>query len=103
MRQFLCFRFKLVFIPENDSMELKNCLSSVLLLTVAMLTTALGAFVGVNIGSNVCDLPSPSKMIDILNAHQITHVRLHDANAQLLKALSNTGIEVIVVKKKLLS
>ncbi|KAK7267275.1 hypothetical protein RIF29_19942 [Crotalaria pallida] len=39
-----------------DSMELKNCLSSVLLLTVAMLTTALGAFVGVNIGTDVLSL-----------------------------------------------
>ncbi|KAE9602972.1 putative glucan endo-1,3-beta-D-glucosidase [Lupinus albus] len=56
----------------------------------------VGAFVGVNIGTDVSDLPSASKLVDILKANQITHVRLYDANAQILQALSNSGIEVIV-------
>ncbi|CAI8619097.1 unnamed protein product [Vicia faba] len=51
-------------------MKLKNWLASVLLLITAMLTTTF--------------------------AHQITHVRLYDANAHLLQALSNTSIDVIV-------
>nr|KYP67656.1 Glucan endo-1,3-beta-glucosidase 4 [Cajanus cajan] len=77
-------------------MKLKTWLASVLLLTIAMLTTTLGAFVGVNIGTDVSDLPSASNIVDILKANQITHVRLYDANAHLLQALSNTSIEVIV-------
>ncbi|XP_019460848.1 PREDICTED: glucan endo-1,3-beta-glucosidase 4-like isoform X1 [Lupinus angustifolius] len=77
-------------------MELKKCLASSLMLTIAMLTTALGAFVGVNIGTDVSDLPSASKLVDILKANQITHVRLYDANAQFLRALSNSGIDVTV-------
>ena len=56
----------------------------------------LGAFVGVNIGTDVTDLPSASNVVAILKAHQITHVRLYNANEHMLRALSNTGIEVIV-------
>ncbi|PNX73962.1 glucan endo-1,3-beta-glucosidase 4-like protein [Trifolium pratense] len=77
-------------------MKLKVWLSSVLLLTIAMLTTTLGAFVGVNIGTDVSDMPSASNVVSILKAHQITHVRLYDANAHLLQALSNSTIDVIV-------
>ncbi|CAK8573123.1 unnamed protein product [Lathyrus sativus] len=77
-------------------MKLKNWFASVLLLTNVMLTTTLGAFVGVNIGTDVSDMPSASNIVAILKAHQITHVRLYDANAHLLQALSNTSIDVIV-------
>ncbi|KAK7318924.1 hypothetical protein RJT34_03632 [Clitoria ternatea] len=79
-----------------DVMKLKRWFASVLLLAIAMLTTTLGAFVGVNIGTDVSDLPSASNIVSILKASQITHVRLYDANAHLLQALSNTSIEVIV-------
>ena len=51
---------------------------------------------GVNIGTDVTDLPSASNVVAILKAHQITHVRLYNANEHMLRALSNTGIEVIV-------
>ncbi|XP_061360612.1 glucan endo-1,3-beta-glucosidase 4-like [Gastrolobium bilobum] len=77
-------------------MKLKKWLTSVLLLTVAALSNALGAFVGVNIGTDVSDMPSASNVVAILKAHQITHVRLFDANAHMLQALSNTSIQVIV-------
>jgi exo-beta-1,3-glucanase (GH17 family) len=56
----------------------------------------VGAFVGVNIGTDVSDMPSASNVVSILKAHQITHVRLYDANAHLLQALSNSSIDVIV-------
>ncbi|XP_057751890.1 glucan endo-1,3-beta-glucosidase 4 [Arachis stenosperma] len=79
-----------------DVMNLKKCLTNVFLLTLAMLTTASGGFVGVNIGTDVSDLPAASNVVAILKAHQITHVRLYDADTHLLQALSNTSIEVIV-------
>ncbi|XP_061356109.1 glucan endo-1,3-beta-glucosidase 4-like [Gastrolobium bilobum] len=80
-----------------DVMKLKRWLASVLLLTIVMLTSStLGAFVGVNIGTDVSDLPSASNVVAILKANQITHVRLYDANVHLLQALSNSSIEVIV-------
>lgn len=51
---------------------------------------------GINIGTDVSTLPSEINIVAILKAHQITHLRLYDADARLLKALSNTGIQVIV-------
>ncbi|KAJ9697759.1 hypothetical protein PVL29_007061 [Vitis rotundifolia] len=71
-------------------------LAIVLLLLVGMFCNALGAFVGVNIGTDVSNLPSASVLVGILKAHQITHVRLYDADAHMLSALANTGIEVVV-------
>ncbi|XP_004502207.1 glucan endo-1,3-beta-glucosidase 4-like [Cicer arietinum] len=79
-----------------DDMKLQRLLTTVLLLTVTTLNNVLGAFVGVNIGSDVSDLPSASNVVTILKSHQITHVRLYDANPHMLQALSNTGIEVLV-------
>ncbi|KAF4363337.1 hypothetical protein G4B88_002084 [Cannabis sativa] len=60
------------------------------------LFSRLGAFVGVNIGTDVSNLPSDTDIVAILKAHQFTHVRLYNADAQLLKALSGSGIEVMV-------
>ncbi|KAH7560343.1 hypothetical protein JRO89_XS10G0002700 [Xanthoceras sorbifolium] len=57
---------------------------------------AYGAYVGVNIGTDVSDLPSASDVVAILKANQITHVRLYNADSHMLKALSNSGIEVMV-------
>ncbi|XP_045818588.1 glucan endo-1,3-beta-glucosidase 4-like [Trifolium pratense] len=77
-------------------MKIQNCHTSVLLLTFATFNIVLGAFVGVNIGTDVTDLPSASNIVATLKSHQITHVRLYDANAHMLQALSNTSIEVLV-------
>ncbi|XP_027330220.1 glucan endo-1,3-beta-glucosidase 4-like [Abrus precatorius] len=77
-------------------MKPKRWLPSVLFFVVASVSNVVGAFVGVNIGTDVTDLPSASNVVAILKAHQISHVRLYDANEHMLQALSNTGIEVIV-------
>lgn len=41
-------------------------------------------------------MPSASDVIAILKANQITHIRLYDADSHMLKALSNSGIDVMV-------
>ncbi|XP_044482345.1 glucan endo-1,3-beta-glucosidase 4-like [Mangifera indica] len=71
-------------------------LGSVLFLAIGMFAHALGAYVGVNIGTDVSNMPSASDVVAILKANQITHVRLYDADSHMLKALANSGIEVIV-------
>lgn len=76
-------------------MKLEMLLGYVLL-TFASLSIALGAFVGINIGTDLSNLPSPEQVVAILRSHQITHVRLFDADNHLLSALSDTGIEVMV-------
>ncbi|KAI3688263.1 hypothetical protein L1987_81974 [Smallanthus sonchifolius] len=67
-----------------------------LLLMFGSLSFALGAFVGINIGTDLTNLPSPEQVVAILRSHEITHVRLFDADNRLLSALSDTEIEVMV-------
>ncbi|KAF7007871.1 hypothetical protein CFC21_022765 [Triticum aestivum] len=65
-------------------------------LFMLMLFNASGAFVGINIGTGVSDLPSASDIVSTLKAMKIQHVRLVDSDHQMLVALANTGIEVMV-------
>ncbi|XP_057764914.1 glucan endo-1,3-beta-glucosidase 1 isoform X1 [Salvia miltiorrhiza] len=53
-------------------------------------------FVGVNIGTDVSNSLSAADLVAFLQLQKITHVRLYDANAEILKALSRTKIRVIV-------
>ncbi|KAL5980728.1 hypothetical protein ACLOJK_028637 [Asimina triloba] len=57
---------------------------------------ALGAFVGVNIGTDMTNPPPAADVVKILKAQGITHVRLFDADHKMLTALANTKIEVMV-------
>ncbi|XP_072988665.1 glucan endo-1,3-beta-glucosidase 4 [Typha latifolia] len=70
----------------------KKCL----FLLMFLLINASGAFVGINIGTDMSNLPSASDVVSILKAKQVKHVRLFDADHQMLTALANTGIEVMV-------
>ncbi|KAL8170927.1 hypothetical protein V2J09_022731 [Rumex salicifolius] len=60
------------------------------------LPRVLGAYVGVNIGTDLSNMSSPSDVVKILKAQQITHVRLFDADPKMLTAFANTSIEVMV-------
>ncbi|GKC61786.1 glucan endo-1,3-beta-glucosidase 4-like protein [Tanacetum coccineum] len=66
------------------------------LLMYGSFSVALGGYMGINIGTDLSDLPSPEQVVAILRSHQITHIRLFDADNHLLSALSDTGIEVMV-------
>ncbi|RAL47816.1 hypothetical protein DM860_011401 [Cuscuta australis] len=54
------------------------------------------AFIGVNIGTQISDMPSPTDVVSLLKDQQIRHVRLFNADQAMLKALANTGISVVV-------
>ncbi|KAL6003486.1 hypothetical protein ACLOJK_023717 [Asimina triloba] len=54
------------------------------------------AFIGVNIGTDLSNRPSPSQVVTLLKSQQIRHVRLYDADRAMLVALANTGISVSV-------
>lgn len=58
--------------------------------------TSLGPFVGVNIGMDLSDMPSPTQVVALLKAQNIHHVRLYDTDRGLLLALAGTGIKVTV-------
>ncbi|XP_010267790.1 PREDICTED: glucan endo-1,3-beta-glucosidase 3-like [Nelumbo nucifera] len=67
-----------------------------LLLLAVSLVTAEDAFIGVNIGTALSDMPDPTQVVALLRAQQIRHVRLYDADRAMLLALANTGIRVTV-------
>ncbi|KAJ8770110.1 hypothetical protein K2173_011205 [Erythroxylum novogranatense] len=71
-------------------------LGALLILLLGLVNDTLGGYVGINIGTDVSNMPSAFDVAAILQANQITHVRLYDADAHILKALADTGIEVIV-------
>ncbi|CAA0835894.1 Glucan endo-1-3-beta-glucosidase 1 [Striga hermonthica] len=85
-------------------MEIRNKLAisfSVLLIAAALTEVEAqqgkdGPFVGVNIGTDVSNLPSPADLVAFLQLQKIDHVRLYDADAQILKALAGTKIRVTV-------
>ncbi|KAK3147956.1 hypothetical protein QOZ80_3BG0288820 [Eleusine coracana subsp. coracana] len=54
------------------------------------------AYIGVNIGTAMSSVPSPSQITTLLRSQNIRHIRLYDADPAMLAALSNTGIRVIV-------
>ncbi|KAL6569881.1 hypothetical protein OROMI_014395 [Orobanche minor] len=67
-----------------------------LLLFSGVFFDAVGAFVGINIGTDLSNLPPPTDIVAILKSRNINHIRLFDADAPMLHALSNTKIEVMV-------
>ncbi|KAM7263077.1 hypothetical protein ACFE04_000760 [Oxalis oulophora] len=54
------------------------------------------AFIGVNIGTDLSDMPNPTQVVALLKAQNLKHVRLFDADRAMLLALANTGISVTV-------
>ncbi|CAL5085945.1 unnamed protein product [Urochloa decumbens] len=69
---------------------------AMVMLLMLMVFDVSGAFVGITIGNDMSNLPSATDIVAILKANKIQHVRLIDADHQMLTALANTGIEVMV-------
>ncbi|KAK6122407.1 hypothetical protein DH2020_043849 [Rehmannia glutinosa] len=66
------------------------------LMVVSATSADEAAFIGVNIGTSLSDMPDPTQVVALLKAQQIRHVRLYDTDRAMLLALANTGIHVIV-------
>ncbi|CAO2836824.1 unnamed protein product [Amaranthus hypochondriacus] len=77
-------------------MKHEKWLQRVLVLFVGIIPSILGAFIGVDIGTDLSKMPPASDIVAILKENEITHVRLFDADAHMLSALANTSIEVMV-------
>ncbi|CAK9176061.1 unnamed protein product [Ilex paraguariensis] len=53
-------------------------------------------YVGVNIGTDVSNLLAPADLVSFLQLQKISHIRLYDADSEILKALAKTKIRVII-------
>ncbi|KAJ6292376.1 hypothetical protein OIU78_024531 [Salix suchowensis] len=53
-------------------------------------------FVGINIGVDVSNLMSATELVSLLQFQKVTHIRLYDADPDMLKALAKTKIRVII-------
>ncbi|KAG4208243.1 hypothetical protein ERO13_A03G118400v2 [Gossypium hirsutum] len=67
-----------------------------LLLLVSAVSGDEDAYIGVNIGTDLSDMPTPTEVVALLKAQRIRHVRLYDADQAMLLALAKTGIQVTV-------
>ncbi|KAM7279094.1 hypothetical protein ACFE04_006228 [Oxalis oulophora] len=54
------------------------------------------AYIGVNIGTALSDMPHPTQVVALLKAQKIRHIRLYDSDRGMLVALANSGIQVII-------
>ncbi|WCJ42595.1 Glucan endo-1 3-beta-glucosidase 13 [Euphorbia peplus] len=65
-------------------------------LLLTLLAICRGSTIGVCYGRNADDLPTPDKVSDLVQQHNIKYLRIYDSNIQVLKAFANTGIELMV-------
>ncbi|RDX80105.1 Glucan endo-1,3-beta-glucosidase 13 [Mucuna pruriens] len=52
--------------------------------------------IGINYGRVANDLPTPSKVVELLKAEGLNRVKLYDTDATVLTAFANSGIKVVV-------
>jgi exo-beta-1,3-glucanase (GH17 family) len=68
---------------------------SILLLSL-LFTFAEAGSIGINYGQVANDLPPPSKVVELLKSQGIDRVKLYDTDSDVLTALANSGISVVV-------
>ncbi|XP_058115603.1 glucan endo-1,3-beta-glucosidase 13 [Magnolia sinica] len=76
----------------------RRFLSSVsfLLLLFSFADFSYGSKIGVCYGRNADDLPTPDKVSQLVQLHNIKYLRIYDSNIQVLKAFANTGVELMI-------
>ncbi|XP_023516959.1 glucan endo-1,3-beta-glucosidase 13-like [Cucurbita pepo subsp. pepo] len=67
-----------------------------ILLFLVLLGHCQGSKVGVCYGRNADDLPTPNKVAQLVQLHNIKYLRIYDSNIQVLKAFANTGVELMI-------
>ncbi|CAA3024766.1 glucan endo-1,3-beta-glucosidase 7 [Olea europaea subsp. europaea] len=72
-----------------------NCLLFLILVTFTRLAES-ESFIGINYGQVADNLPSPEATAKLLQSTAIDKVRLYGADPAIIKALANTGIEIMI-------
>ncbi|KAK6941445.1 X8 domain [Dillenia turbinata] len=65
-------------------------------LLLMLLDICRGSKVGVCYGRNADDLPTPDKVAQLMQQHNIKYLRIYDSNIQVMKAFANTGVELMI-------
>nr|GMD93274.1 glucan endo-1,3-beta-glucosidase 11-like [Ipomoea batatas] len=89
-----------------DTSFRRIAMSALLLLFFTLLTGLLREVesLGINYGQVGNNLPSPEKVLQLLQALTITKARIYDTNPQILTAFANSEVELIVtVENQMLS
>ncbi|KAG4144305.1 hypothetical protein ERO13_D05G028300v2 [Gossypium hirsutum] len=71
-------------------------LVSALSLLLLLLDFCRGSKVGVDYGMDADNLPSPDQVAQLVRNHNIQYLRIYNYRPEVLKAFSNTGIELMV-------
>ncbi|CAL1403927.1 unnamed protein product [Linum trigynum] len=79
----------------SSSLIVFRVLPLFLLLSEAFLR-AHGAGMGINYGQIANNLPSPSKVVGLLQSLNVSKVKLYDADPNVLLAFANTNVEFII-------
>ncbi|KAG2682372.1 hypothetical protein I3843_11G189100 [Carya illinoinensis] len=69
---------------------------SYFLLLLSASVFAEGGSIGINYGRIANDLPTPSKVVQLMKSRGLTRVKLYDTDSEVLTALANSGISVTV-------
>ncbi|XP_027329274.1 glucan endo-1,3-beta-glucosidase 1-like [Abrus precatorius] len=73
-----------------------SILSTLFFLPLIQLVATSDPFVGFNIGTDVSNLLKPTEIVNFLKQQNIIHIRLYDADPDILRALSDTHIRVTI-------
>ncbi|KAJ7969519.1 Glucan endo-1,3-beta-glucosidase [Quillaja saponaria] len=65
-------------------------------LLLMLLDWCSGSTIGVCYGRNADDLPTPDKVAQLVQLHNIKYLRIYDSNIQVLKAFANTRVELMI-------
>ncbi|KAJ3677317.1 hypothetical protein LUZ60_003041 [Juncus effusus] len=67
-----------------------------LILAISVAHANEASYIGINIGTSLSSLPSPTQTVALLKSQNFKHARLYDADPALLAALANSGISVVI-------
>ncbi|KAL2316718.1 hypothetical protein Fmac_030594 [Flemingia macrophylla] len=86
----------LCFSQRQSSMMAPLAFPFLLLLLSFSASSSEAGSIGINYGRVANDLPTPSKVVELLKTQGLNRVKLYDTDATVLSAFANSGIKVVV-------
>eukprot|EP01018_Ginkgo_biloba_P010309 Gb_09682 [translate_table: standard] len=100
---FLCFVSSVIPMPALDMTSYLALWLALGLMVVAVSADSVSLpnshALGINYGRVADNLPAPSKAIELMKDLKVGYVKIYDADPEVLKALSNTNLQVVITVK----